>query len=102
MDEKQGGRFCQELSHDPGTTISSVCGDDGGAEARALLPVRLAPFPVGGAADEAEGAHLSKFTAWYLLMQLSFILVYALRRLEEKFRVPRPLRRALKCSSRSR
>lgn len=31
--------------------------------------------------------HFSKFTAWYLLMQLSFILIYVLRRLEEvKFR----------------
>lgn len=28
--------------------------------------------------------HFSKFTAWYLLMQLSFILVYSLRRLEAK------------------
>ena len=26
--------------------------------------------------------HFSKFTAWYLLMQLSFILIYALRQLE--------------------
>ncbi len=35
-----------------------------------------------------ELVHLSKFTAWYLLMQLSFILVYALRQLEGKLRAP--------------
>lgn len=29
-------------------------------------------------------------TAWYLLMQLSFILIYALRRLEEKLGVQGP------------
>ena len=28
--------------------------------------------------------HFSKFTAWYLLMQLSFILIYALRKLEHR------------------
>jgi uncharacterized membrane protein YoaT (DUF817 family) len=28
--------------------------------------------------------HFSKFTAWYLLMQLSFILIYALRKLEAR------------------
>ncbi len=28
--------------------------------------------------------HISKFTAWYLLMQLSFILIYALRKLEAR------------------
>ena len=36
--------------------------------------------------DQAEGwkpVHFSKFTAWYLLMQLSFILIYALRKLED-------------------
>ncbi|MGA0900047.1 MAG: DUF817 domain-containing protein [Luteolibacter sp.] len=35
--------------------------------------------------DQAQGwkpVHFSKMTAWYLLMQLSFILVYALRQLE--------------------
>ncbi len=35
--------------------------------------------------DQENGwkpVHFSKFTAWYLLMQLSFILIYALRRLE--------------------
>jgi len=35
--------------------------------------------------DQSKGwkpVHFSKFTAWYLLMQLSFILIYALRRLE--------------------
>ena len=34
--------------------------------------------------------HFSKFTAWYLLMQLSFILIYALRRLEKKLGVQGP------------
>jgi uncharacterized membrane protein YoaT (DUF817 family) len=34
--------------------------------------------------------HFSKFTAWYLLMQLSFILIYALRQLEEKLGVKGP------------
>lgn len=34
--------------------------------------------------------HFSKFTAWYLLMQLSFILIYALRRLEAKLGVQGP------------
>lgn len=29
-----------------------------------------------------EPVHFSKFTAWYLLMQLSFILIYTLRQLE--------------------
>ena len=29
--------------------------------------------------------HLSKFSAWYLLIQLSFVLVYALRRFESTF-----------------
>lgn len=44
--------------------------------------------------DQAAGwkpVHLSKLTAWYLLMQLSFILIYALRQLEawrEKHRSP--------------
>ncbi len=34
--------------------------------------------------------HHSKLTAWYLLMQLSFILVYALRQLEARLHpVPR-------------
>ena len=33
---------------------------------------------------------ISKFTAWYLLMQLSFILVYALRQLEAKLGVAGP------------
>lgn len=36
--------------------------------------------------NQTEGwkpVHFSKFTAWYLLMQLSFILIYALRKLEE-------------------
>ncbi len=33
---------------------------------------------------------ISKFTAWYLLMQLSFILVYALRQLEVKLGVAGP------------
>lgn len=35
--------------------------------------------------DQEEGwrlVHLSKFSAWYLLIQLSFVLVYGLRRLE--------------------
>lgn len=34
--------------------------------------------------------HFSKFTAWYLLMQLSFILIYALRQLEAKLGVQGP------------
>ncbi len=34
--------------------------------------------------------HFSKFTAWYLLMQLSFILIYALRQLEDKLGVKGP------------
>ena len=34
--------------------------------------------------------HFSKFTAWYLLMQLSFILIFALRRLEAKLGVQGP------------
>ena len=37
--------------------------------------------------DQSEGwkpAHFSKFTAWYLLMQLSFILIYTLRKLEDR------------------
>jgi uncharacterized membrane protein YoaT (DUF817 family) len=34
--------------------------------------------------------HFSKFTAWYLLMQLSFILICALRRLEAKLGVQGP------------
>lgn len=34
--------------------------------------------------------HFSKFTAWYLLMQLSFILIYSLRQLEEKLGVQGP------------
>lgn len=34
--------------------------------------------------------HFSKFTAWYLLMQLSFILIYALRQLEAKLRLQGP------------
>jgi len=34
--------------------------------------------------------HFSKFTAWYLLMQLSFILIYTLRRLEAKLGVQGP------------
>lgn len=34
--------------------------------------------------DQWEFVHFSKFTAWYLLMQLSFILIYALRLLESK------------------
>lgn len=36
--------------------------------------------------------HFSKFTAWYLLMQLSFILIYALRQLEAKLGVQGPER----------
>ena len=35
-------------------------------------------------------AHFSKFTAWYLLMQLSFILIYSLRQLEAKLGVQGP------------
>lgn len=38
--------------------------------------------------DQENGwqpVHFSKFTAWYLLMQLSFILIYALRILETKW-----------------
>ncbi len=34
--------------------------------------------------------HFSKFTAWYLLMQLSFVLIYALRRIERKLGVQGP------------
>ncbi len=37
--------------------------------------------------NQSEGwklVHFSKFTAWYLLMQLSFILIYALRKLEDR------------------
>ncbi|QTN31831.1 DUF817 domain-containing protein [Akkermansiaceae bacterium] len=34
--------------------------------------------------------HFSKFTAWYLLMQLSFILICSLRRLEEKLGIQGP------------
>jgi uncharacterized membrane protein YoaT (DUF817 family) len=34
--------------------------------------------------------HFSKFTAWYLLMQLSFILIYSLRILEAKLGVQGP------------
>lgn len=34
--------------------------------------------------------HFSKLTAWYLLMQLSFILIYALRQLEAKLGVQGP------------
>ena len=34
--------------------------------------------------------HFSKFTAWYLLMQLSFILIYSLRQLESKLGVQGP------------
>ncbi len=34
--------------------------------------------------------HFSKFTARYLLMQLSFILIYALRHLETKLGVQGP------------
>ncbi|MEP2774608.1 MAG: DUF817 domain-containing protein [Luteolibacter sp.] len=34
--------------------------------------------------------HFSKFTAWYLLMQLSFILIYSLRQLEAKLGVQGP------------
>ncbi len=37
--------------------------------------------------------HFSKFTAWYLLMQLSFILIYALRRLEAKLGIQGPKKR---------
>ena len=33
--------------------------------------------------DGWKPVHFSKMTAWYLLMQLSFILIYALRRLED-------------------
>ncbi len=37
--------------------------------------------------DQEEGwrpVHLSKFSAWYLLVQLSFVLIYGLRRLEAR------------------
>lgn len=37
--------------------------------------------------NQSEGwkpVHFSKFSAWYLLMQLSFILIYALRKLEDR------------------
>jgi uncharacterized membrane protein YoaT (DUF817 family) len=34
--------------------------------------------------------HFSKFTAWYLLMQLSFILIYTLRQLESKLGLKGP------------
>lgn len=34
--------------------------------------------------------HVSKLTAWYLLMQLSFVLIYALRRLEARLGVQGP------------
>ncbi|MFK7850115.1 MAG: DUF817 domain-containing protein [Akkermansiaceae bacterium] len=34
--------------------------------------------------------HFSKFTAWYLLMQLSFVLIYALRQLEAKLGIQGP------------
>jgi len=45
--------------------------------------------------DQAQGwkpVHFSKFTAWYLLMQLSFILIYALRQLEAWLEKLRPSR----------
>jgi uncharacterized membrane protein YoaT (DUF817 family) len=37
-----------------------------------------------GQENNWKPVHLSKFTAWYLLMQLSFILIYALRQIEAK------------------
>jgi len=43
--------------------------------------------------DQESGwkpVHFSKFTAWYLLMQLSFILIYSLRKLEAKLGVQGP------------
>ena len=43
--------------------------------------------------DQKSGwkpVHFSKFTAWYLLMQLSFILIYSLRQLEAKLGVQGP------------
>ena len=41
-------------------------------------------------AQQWEMVSISKFTAWYLLMQLSFILIYALRVLESKLGVAGP------------
>lgn len=43
-----------------------------------------------GQETEWRPVHFSKFTAWYLLMQLSFILIYALRQLEAKLGVQGP------------
>lgn len=43
-----------------------------------------------GQQDGWKPVHFSKFTAWYLLMQLSFILIYALRQLEAKLGVQGP------------
>lgn len=43
-----------------------------------------------GQEETWEPVHFSKFTAWYLLMQLSFILIYSLRKLEKKLGVQGP------------
>lgn len=43
-----------------------------------------------GQQDGWKPVHYSKFTAWYLLMQLSFILIYSLRQLEAKLGVQGP------------
>ncbi|MGJ8632506.1 MAG: DUF817 domain-containing protein [Luteolibacter sp.] len=43
-----------------------------------------------GQQDGWKPVHFSKFTAWYLLMQLSFILIYSLRMLEAKLGVKGP------------
>lgn len=42
--------------------------------------------------DGWQMVHHSKFTAWYLLMQLSFILIVALRKLEERLAKAKLLR----------